>query len=66
MERDGLAVGGAELAGGAHVVLDVAAAEGGCGVDVFEVGEDFAGLAADGVGHDVEAAAVAHGEDGAC
>ncbi len=65
MERDGLAVGGGEVAGGAHVVLDVAAAHGGLGVDVFELGEDFLGLAADGVDHDVEAAAVAHGEDGA-
>ncbi len=65
VERDGLAVGGGEVAGGAHVVLDVAAAHGGLGRDVFELREDLFGLAADGVDHDVEAAAVAHGEDGA-
>ncbi len=64
VERDGLAVGGGEVASGAHVVLDVAAAHGGLGVDVLELGEDFFGLAADGVDHDVEAAAVAHREDG--
>ena len=60
-----MAVGGGVVAGGAHVVLDVAAAEDGARVDVFELGEDLGGRAADGVGHDVEAAAVAHGEDGA-
>ena len=31
-----------------------------------KLGEDLGGRAADGVGHDVEAAAMAHGEDGAC
>ena len=62
---DGLAGGGEEVAGGADVVFDVASAEGAAGVDVFELGEDIAGGAADGVDHDVEAAAVAHGEDGA-
>ena len=65
VEVDGLAGGGDEVAGGADVVFDVAAAEGAAGVDVFELGEDVAGGAADGVDHDVEAAAVAHGEDGA-
>ncbi len=65
VERDGLAVGGGEVAGGAHVVLDVTATHGGLGINVFELGEDFFGRAADGVDHDVEAAAVAHGEDGA-
>ena len=54
------------LAGGAHVVLDVAAAEDAARVDVFELGEDLGGRAADGVGHDVEAAAMRHGDDGAC
>ncbi len=63
MEGDGFAGGGGEVAGGADVVLDVSAAEGGAGVDVFELGEDFRGVAADDVGHDVEAAAVAHAED---
>ncbi len=65
VEMDGLAGGGDEIAGGADVVFDVATAEGAAGIDVFELGEDVAGGAADGVDHDVEAAAVAHGEDGA-
>ena len=65
MEVDGLAGGGEEVAGGADVVFDVAAAEGAAGVNVFEFGEDVAGGAIDGVDHDVEAAAVAHGEDAA-
>ena len=47
------------------MVLDVAAAEDAARVDVFELGEDLGGGAADGVGHDVEAAAMAHGDDGA-
>ena len=58
-------LGDGVLAGGAHVVLDVAAAQVLRGIDVFELGEDLGGRAADGVGHDVEAAAMAHGEDGA-
>ena len=65
MEMDGFAGGGEEVAGGSGVVFDVAAAEGAAGVYVFELGEDVAGGAVDGVDHDVEAAAVAHGEDGA-
>ncbi len=65
VEVNGLAGGGEEVARGADVVFDVASAEGAAGVDVFEPGEDVAGGAADGVDHDVEAAAVAHGEDGA-
>ena len=64
VEGDLAAFGGAVGAGGSHVVFDVASAEGGAWVDVFELGEDLFGGAADGVGHDVEAAAVAHGEDG--
>lgn len=65
MERHGLAGGRGVLAGGSHVVLDVAAAEDGARVDVFEFGEDLGGGAADGVGHDVEASAMRHGDDGA-
>ena len=57
--------GRAEVAGGAHVVLHVAAAQDAAGVDVFEFGEDLGGRSAEGVDHDVEAAAMAHGEDGA-
>ena len=52
------------LAGRAHVVLDVAATEDATRIDVLEAGEDFGGRAADDVGHDVETAAMAHGEDG--
>jgi hypothetical protein len=65
MEMDGLAGCGDEVAGSTHVIFNVAAAEGAAGVNVFELGEDVAGGSADGVDHDVEAAAVAHGEDGA-
>ncbi len=63
VERDGLAGGRGVLAGGSGVVLDVAAAKDAAWVDVFELGEDLGGGAADGVGHDVEAAAMRHGED---
>ena len=65
VERDGFASGRGVVAGGSHVVLNVAAAEDGARVDVFEAGEDLGGRAADGVGHDVEAAAMRHGDDGA-
>ncbi len=65
VERDGLACGRFVFAGGSHVVLDVASAENAAGVDVFKLGEDLGGRAADGVGHDVEAAAMRHGYDGA-
>ncbi len=65
VEVNGFAGGGDEVASGTGVVFDIAAAEGAAGVDVFELGEDIAGGAVDGVDHDVEAAAVAHGEDGA-
>ncbi len=64
VERDGLAGGRGVLAGGSGVVLDVAAAEDAARVDVFELGEDLGGRAADGVGHDVEASAMRHGDDG--
>ena len=63
VKGDGLAGGRGVLAGGAHVVLDVAAAEDGARIDVFKLGEDFGGRTADGVGHDVEAAAMRHGEE---
>ncbi len=65
VEADGLAVGGDEIAGRAGVILYVATSHGAAWIDVFELGEDFFGGAVDGVDHDVEAAAVAHGEDGA-
>ena len=42
VEVDGFAGGGDEVAGCAHVVFDVAAAEGAAGVNVFELGEDIA------------------------
>jgi len=60
VEADHGAVGRAVLSGCAHVVFHVAAAEDAARVDVLEAGEDLAGRAPDGVGHDVEAAAVAH------
>jgi hypothetical protein len=63
VERDGFAGGRGVVAGRAYMVLDVAAAEDAARVDVFEFGEDLCGRAADGVGHDVEAAAVRHGEE---
>ena len=63
MERDGAAVGRAELTSGAHVVLDIAAAEDAARVDILETSEDFGGRAADGVGHYVQAAAMAHSKD---
>ena len=51
------------FAGGAHVVLHVAAAEDAARVDVFEAGEDFLRRTLREVGHDVEAAAMAHAHD---
>ncbi len=63
MEVYGFAGSGDEVAGGAGVVFDVASSEGGAGVNVFELGKDVAGGSVDGVDHNVEAAAVAHGED---
>ena len=65
MQIDGVAVGGGVFAGGAHVVLHVATAEGAAWVDVFKLGKDLGGGAADGVAHDVEAAAMRHGNEGA-
>ena len=65
MQSDGLAGGRGVFAGGSHVVLHVAAAEDAARVDVFKLGEDLGGGAADGVGHDVEAAAMRHGDEGA-
>ncbi len=41
MQRDGAALGRAVLAGRAHVVLHVAAAENAARVDVFKAGEDL-------------------------
>ena len=58
-----LPVGRGVLAGGALVVLDVASAHGGARVYIFKPGEDVRGAAADGVGHHVEAAAMAHGKN---
>ena len=52
--------GRAVLAGCADVVLHVAAAHGAARIDVLELGEDLGGRAADGVGHHVQAAAMAH------
>jgi hypothetical protein len=49
------------IAGGAHVVLHVAAAEHGARIDVFKVGIDLGGGPANDVPHDGEAAAMAHG-----
>ena len=63
MQRHRFACGGVELASGAHVILDVAAAHGGARVDIFEFGEDLKRVTADRVGHDVEPAAVAHGKE---
>ncbi len=63
VEGDGFAGEGVKAAGGADVVFDVSAAEGGARVDVLELGEDLGGGPADDVGHDVEAAAMAHAED---
>src|ERR1700737_3212982 len=65
MQGDGLAGGGGVFAGGSHVVLHIAAAEGAAWVDVFKLREDLGWSAADGVGHDVEAAAVRHCDEGA-
>ena len=48
------------VAGRAHVVLDVAAAEGAARIDVLETGEDLGRRAADGMHHHVQPAAVAH------
>src|SRR3977135_1730603 len=51
------------FAGGAHVVLDVSAAENAAGSEVVKTGEDFVGGAA-GYGSDyVEASAMAHAYD---
>src|SRR5258705_6532939 len=63
MQGYGLAVGRGVFAGGSHVVFHVAAAEGAARVDVFEFCEDLGWGAADGVGHDVEAAAMRHGDE---
>src|SRR5882757_7901332 len=65
MQGYGLAVGRGVFAGGSHVVFHVAAAEGAARVDVLEFCEDLGWGAADGVGHDVETAAMRHGEEGA-
>ena len=51
------------FAGRAHVIFHVAGAENAARVDVFEAGEDFVGRALGDVGHDVEAAAMAHAHD---
>src|ERR1700682_5703911 len=51
------------FAGGAHVVLNVSAAENAAGIDVFKTGEDFF-WGATGYGSDyVEASAMAHAHD---
>ncbi len=63
MDVDLVAVAAGEVAGRAHVVLDVAAAEGAARIDVLEAGEDLGGGAADGVHHHVQPAAVAHRDD---
>jgi hypothetical protein len=60
---DGTPVGGMEFAGGSHVVLDVATTQHAAGVDIFEACEDLCRRTADDVGHHVQAAAVAHGQD---
>jgi hypothetical protein len=64
MQVDGAAVRSVVLAGGAKVILHVAAAQHAARVDIFELCEELGGRAADGVDHDVEASAMAHGEHG--
>jgi hypothetical protein len=64
MHSDGATVGSAEFARGADVIFHVAAAENAAGVHIFEARENFGGWAANDVNHYIQAAAVAHGEDG--
>ena len=56
-------VGREVFAGRAEVIFHVAAAQHAARIDIFEAGEDFGGGPADGVDHDVQAAAMAHGHD---
>ena len=58
-----LVVAGVKDAGGSDVVFHVAAAKNAARVDVFELGEDVGGRLAEGVDHDAETSAVAHGHD---
>src|SRR6185312_16989738 len=51
-------------AGGAHVILDVSAAQYAARVHVFEVGKDFGRGSPHDVHHHVETPAVAHAQDG--
>ena len=50
--------------GRADVIFHVAGAENAARIDIFESGDDFVRRLAGGVDHDVEAAAMAHGEYG--
>ena len=61
VQVDGCAVGSMELAGGPHVVFDVATAEHRTWVHIFEAREDVDRGASNDIGHYVEAAAMAHG-----
>ena len=63
VQGDPLVVAGVKDAGGSDVVFHVAAAENAARVDVFELGEDVGGRLAEGVDHDAETSAVAHGHD---
>ncbi len=63
MQGDPLVIAGVKDAGGSDVVFHVAAAENAARVDVFELGEDVGGRLAEGVDHDAETSAVAHGHD---
>ena len=49
--------------GGSQVVFDVAGAHGVAGVNVLEAGEEVHKVFADDVGHHVESATMAHGQD---
>jgi len=63
MQVNNFAGGRGEVAGGAGVVLHVAAAHGAARVHILKLGEDLMRSAADGVDHHVEPTAMAHGED---
>src|SRR5579871_1063030 len=61
---DGASVLGGVNAGGAQVVLHIAAPQHAARIHILEVGEDFRGRAPHDVGDHIQASAVAHAQNG--